>query len=151
MKIGSQRTHENWVPTKDPLALGSGQASLSATSGLTQHIGRAAQVSGLTTWRAGLAMCLGQGSCSATWRVCLTQRKGRQPKCQVSPRGGAGLADAESSPTKTWIYRFLFIQCQMHLSEKATSPLPRYPCNSLWKELGCHYIVSIYNALSLVK
>ena len=101
-----QRIQENWVLTQDTLALGRGQASSSATSGLTQHIGRAAQVSGLTKWRAGLAMRPGQGSCSAMWRVCLTQHKGRQPKCLVSSRGGVGLADAEGSPTKTWIDHF---------------------------------------------
>jgi len=36
-----QRTHENWVSTKDPLALGSGQASPSATWRLSQTSTRA--------------------------------------------------------------------------------------------------------------
>jgi len=101
-----QRTQENWILTQDPLALDKGQASSSAMSGLTQRIDRAAQVSGLTTWCVDLVMRPGQGSCSATWRVCLTQHKGKQPKCQVSPCGGMGLANAEGSPTKTWIDHF---------------------------------------------
>jgi len=39
-----------------------------------------------------LALGTGQASPSATWCAGLTPQKGSQPKCQVSPRGGAGLA-----------------------------------------------------------
>jgi len=45
-------------------------------------------------WCSGLAGRPRQDNPNATWRTGLTQRKGRQTKRQVSPRGGATLAHA---------------------------------------------------------
>ena len=43
-----------------------------------------------------LTLGTGQARPSAIWRVGLTPQKGRQPKRQVSPRGGVGLTHAQS-------------------------------------------------------
>jgi len=51
--------------TQDKLALGTGQVSPNAMSGLSQRIGRAAQTPGLVTWGVSLAVRPGQGSPSA--------------------------------------------------------------------------------------
>ena len=76
---------------QDHLTLGTGQASPGTTSCLTQHIGRAAQAPGITTWHAGLpntktsilsARCLHM--VAQAW---LTPRaRASQPYCHVALR-----------------------------------------------------------------
>jgi len=78
--------------------------------------------------------------------VCLAQRPG-------SPSARCPLPMA-CSLTKTCADYFLPnhpFNAKCTLAKKTTSPIPRYPCNSLCQGLSCHYTAPIYSTLCLCK